>query len=323
MSFLPRGVIPACLLPFDNDLQIDEAGFRAHLRDLVSVRGVTGITVNGHSMEMDTLDVDERLRALDVAREEIPAGIGLVCGLSEDGSLHAARMAARATAAGADAFLVFPSSSFAWGGSGKRDMVVSHLERIADATDRPLVLFQYPAETGLAYDLDTLVAAAERVPTLCAIKDFVGNGQRHERQIRVLRQLDRPVATLTTHSSWLLGSLALGADGLLSGAGSVIPDLQVLLFEAVRAGDLAAARTVNDRVHEAVTAFYAQPFADMHNRMKVALHQLGRLRSAAVRPPLLALSTTERAFIAEQMRRAGLTPDTLYRAADAGPGGRA
>ena len=40
--YLPHGVIPAVLLPFDDDLSIDEKGFRSHLRDVAEVAGVTG-----------------------------------------------------------------------------------------------------------------------------------------------------------------------------------------------------------------------------------------------------------------------------------------
>ena len=67
-----------------------------------------------------------------------------------------------------------------------------------------------------------------------AIKDWCANPQLHERQIRVLQSRARPVNVLTTHSSWLLSSLVLGCNGLLSGSGSVIADLQAQLFRAVQ-----------------------------------------------------------------------------------------
>ena len=59
-----------------------------------------------------------------------------------------------------------------------------------------------------------------------------------EKHIRVFQNLTRPVNVLTTHSSWLMSSLVMGAKGLLSGAGSVIADLQVELFNAIKSNDL-------------------------------------------------------------------------------------
>jgi 4-hydroxy-tetrahydrodipicolinate synthase len=142
----------------------------------------------------------------------------------------------------------------------------------------------------------------------------IGNGNAHERQLRELRALDRPVKMLTTHSQWLLASLALGCDGLLSGAGSVIAPLQVALFEAVQAGDLKKAQLVNDRIYPTIRAFYDHPLVDMHNRMKEALVLLGRLPRAVVRPPLQRVTDAERQKIARQLELAGLSQQTWAQA---------
>ena len=85
----------------------------------------------------------------------------------------------------------------------------------------------------------------------------------------------------------------MGANGILSGAGSVIADLQVEMFRAIKEGDLQAAQAVNDRMYPIQDAFYASPILDMHNRMKEALVMLGRLDRAVVRPPLFKLDDAE------------------------------
>ena len=149
----------------------------------------------------------------------------------------------------------------------------------------PIIAFQYPLATGQGYPPETLLKLVEAVPQIRAIKDWTNNVQLHEWQVRTLQSLPRPVNVLSTHSSWLMSSLVLGCKGLLSGSGSVIADLQAALFRAVEDNDLAAARAVNDRIYPLARAFYAEPFVDMHNRMKEALVLLGRLPRANVRPP--------------------------------------
>lgn len=128
----------------------------------------------------------------------------------------------------------------------------------------------------------------------------------HERQIHVLQGLPRPVNVLSTHSSWLMSSLAMGCKGLLSGAGSVIADLQVALWRAVQAQDLPAAQAVNRRIYPLAQALYAAPFGDMHNRMKELLAMQGRLRRAVVRPPLMKLAPAELARLRQAAQEAGL-----------------
>src|SRR2546421_1968137 len=244
MPYVPAGVIPAVLLPFNDDLSIDEQSFRAHLRDVAAVEGLSAITVNAHASEVASCTFDEQRRVLDISREELR--LPIVNGIYADGSLEAARLAKMAAAGGADALLVFPPGVYTFG--QRPEMALTHFKRIADTTDLPLIAFQYPLAGGQGYPLSTLLKIVDEVPSVRAIKDWCANPQLHERQIRVLQARARPVNVLTTHSSWLLSSLALGCAGLLSGAGSVITDLQAQLFRAVKAGELEEAKRIHERI---------------------------------------------------------------------------
>ena len=303
-DFVPHGVIPAVLLPFHDDLSIDEASYRAHLRDVTSVRGLAAITTNAHSSEVASCTLDEQRRVLEITMDEIGDTTPVVAGVYCEGSLEGQRIARMATEGGASALLVFPSGIYTFG--QRPEMAVEHIKRIADATDLPLIIFQYPPSGGQGYPMATLERICDEVPTVRAIKDWSANPQLHDRQIRRLQSRPRPVNVLTTHSAWLMASLSMGANGLLSGAGSVVADLQVALFEAVQAGDLPRARRINDRLYPMQQAFYAPPFLDMHNRMKECLAMLGRLDRAVVRPPLMKLPPAEIERLRAAMREAGI-----------------
>ena len=90
-----------------------------------------------------------------------------------------------------------------------------------------------------------------------------------------------------------MSSLVMGANGLLSGAGSVIAPLQVRLFNAVKNNNLEEAKDINDKIFPLVQLFYKPPFLDMHNRMKEALVILNAMKKAVVRPPLMKLPFEE------------------------------
>jgi 4-hydroxy-tetrahydrodipicolinate synthase len=310
-SYVPHGVIPAVLLPFHDDLSIDETSFRRHLRDVAGVKGLSALTINAHSTEVASCTFDEQRRVLEIAQDEIGDRLPIVNGVWADGSLEAARIARMAAEGGASALLVFPPAPFTLGQSP--EMALAHFKRIADASDLPIIVFQYPLATGQGYPRDTLLKMCEQVPTIRAIKDWAGNVPQHEMHVRLLQTLPRPVTVLTTHSAWLFSSLVLGGNGLLSGSGSVIADLQAALFAAVQANDLAAARALNDRIYPLAKVFYADPWADMHNRMKEALVLLGRLPRAVVRPPLVKLGRAE----IERIRAALVDSGLLGAKADA------
>jgi 4-hydroxy-tetrahydrodipicolinate synthase len=303
-EFVPAGVIPAVLLPFHEDLSIDEASYRAHLRDVASVEGLSAVTINAHASEVASCSFEEQRRVLAITQDEIGTRLPIVNGVYADGSLEAARIARMADEGGASALLVFPSCITTFG--QRPQMALEHFRRIADATDLPLILFQYPPAGGQGYPLATLLQIVEAVPTVRAIKDWCTNPQLHERHIRLLQSRTPPVNVLTTHSAWLLSSLVLGCKGLLSGSGSVIAELQARLFRAVQANELAEARRLHERITPTVEAFYSEPWVDMHNRMKEALVLMGRLPRATVRPPLVKIAPAEIERIRAALVAAGL-----------------
>ena len=302
-AFVPAGVIPAVLLPFHDDLSIDEASYRAHLRDVAAAEGISGVTINAHASEVASCTFDEQRRVLEISREELK-GLPIVHGVYADGSLEAARIARMAQTDGASALLVFPPNIYYFG--QRPEMALAHFKRIADASDLPLIAFQYPLAGGYGYPLSTLLRIVDEVPSVRAIKDWCANPQLHERHVRTLQSRARPVNVLTTHSSWLFSSLVLGCNGLLSGSGSVIADLQSQLFRAVKNNDLKTARAIHERITPTAEVFYAEPWVDMHNRMKEALVLLGRLPRAVVRPPLAKLPAAEIERIRAALIAAGL-----------------
>ena len=299
------GVMPANLLPFKADLSIDDNAYRRHLRWLADTRGVTGIVANGHAAEVSSLSREERVRALAIAVDEIAGACPVVAGVYADGTQDAVALARDAKVAGAAGLLVFPPTLFMWGAQLKPDMVVRHFSDVASATDLPIIVFEYPPVSGIGYAPETLARLTE-IPHIAGVKDWSNDIVTFERNLRALRATGRPVAMLSAFKMSLMSTFLLGADGAISGMGSVAAELQVELFDLCQKGDLDQARRLNDRLDPLVRVFYAPPFVDMHNRMKEALVLLGRLPAAYVRPPLTPVSEVEREAIRAALRAAGL-----------------
>jgi 4-hydroxy-tetrahydrodipicolinate synthase len=299
------GVMPANILPFTADLAIDEPAYRRHLSWLAGTRGVTGIVANGHAAEVSSLTRDERTRALAIAVDEVAGRCPVIAGVYSDGTREAVDLARDAKAAGAAGVLVFPPTLFMWGAQLKPDMVIRHVSEIAAGADLPIVVFEYPPASGIGYAPETLARLAE-IPQVAAVKDWSNDIVALEHNLRALRATGRPVALLSSFTMSLMASFLLGADGAISGMGSVTADLHVELFEACQKGDLDGARRVNDRLDPLVRVFYAPPFVDMHNRMKEALVLLGRIPAAHVRPPLTPVSAAEREAIRKALVASGL-----------------
>jgi 4-hydroxy-tetrahydrodipicolinate synthase len=300
-----EGVMPANLLPFRADLSVDEPAYRRHLRWLADTRGVTGLVVNGHAAEVASLDRDERRQALAVALDEVAGRVPVVAGVYTDGTAEAVRLARDARAEGAAGVLLFPPTLFMWGAQAKPDMAIRHVSEVAAGADLPIIVFEYPPASGIGYAPETLARLCA-IPQVAGVKDWSNDIVAFERNLRAIRATGRPVAVLSSFTMSLMASFLLGADGAISGMGSVVADLQADLFDACRKGDLEEARRINDRLDPLVRVFYAPPFVDMHNRMKEALVMLGRIPAAHVRPPLTPIPDSERRAIRTAL--AGVRP---------------
>src|SRR5262245_2581271 len=92
-TYVPHGVIPAVLLPFFDDLSIDEKSFRSHLRDVAAVQGLSAITLNAHSTEVASCTFDQQRRVLEIAQDEIADKLPIVTDEWANGRLEAARIA--------------------------------------------------------------------------------------------------------------------------------------------------------------------------------------------------------------------------------------
>ncbi|QQK78440.1 dihydrodipicolinate synthase family protein [Salicibibacter cibarius] len=293
-------------MPFDADLNIDEENYRRHLRYLIETEGVTAITINGHASEVASLTLDEQQRSLAIALEEANGKTPIIAGVYEDGSQKATEIANMAEKEGADCLLIFPSGVFEFGSQQKPEMFFNHYATIADATDLPMIAFVYPFNNGLHINTESLIKICNDIDNVIAVKEFSNNIAVYERNYRELKALDKYISVLSSYSKSLLPSLCIGADGILSGCGSVIADLQIEIFEAVKRENLTEARRVADKLYPLNEMFYSEPFLDMHNRMKVANALLGRIDAAYIRPPFQPISDGEREKIRKVITEAGL-----------------
>lgn len=290
-----RGIIPAHLLPFNTDYSINFEELSRHLEWLVGVDGVTGIASNGHAGEVSSLTRDEQRQVLEFVLETVNGRVPIMAGVFSDSTLEAVRLAKDAQQAGAQSILVLPPFSIQDGYRLRPEMAINHYKAIADAVgDMPLVCFQFLKHIGLFFSKETIARLLEEVPTIVAIKDASMDMIAYEETYRAARSCGRYISMLSSISPSLLATLAIGADGILSGNGSVIADLQADLFAAVEEGDLAKARAINDRIFPLTQAFYGAPLVDNHNRMKEALVMLGRQERAVVRPPLTRIADSDR-----------------------------
>ena len=306
MSLALNGLIPATITPFDKYGRLDEAALREYVRWLLGFPGLTALAVNMDTSEGPHLTREERRHILEVYRQEVTDRLPLLAGIPGPSTAAAVEAARDAREAGASGLVIFPTPAFL-GEPLPPEVPYQYHAAIARAVSLPLVLFQLqPALGGVIFSRETLLKLIE-IDSVVALKEASFDALRFAETARILREAPRPIALLTGNGNFILTSILLGADGALSGFGTIAIAEQVEMIQRVQAGDILGARTIYEgTMRPLAEAIYAPPLRNYRVRLKEALCELGVLPSAVVRPPLLPLSDEERATTRQAVRAADL-----------------
>lgn len=136
-------IITAIVTPFDQQGNVDEAGF-VELLDHLAANGSNGFVICGTTGEAATLSIEEHLGLIELAVSSRPEGTSIIAGAGSNDTRHAVLMTERSTELGADAIL----SVTPYYNRPNRRGIVAHYEEVVKATDRPIILYNIPSRTG-------------------------------------------------------------------------------------------------------------------------------------------------------------------------------
>lgn len=299
-----HGIYVATLTPFLADGRIDEPRLAAHFRSYAEIPGIVGLLCNGHAGENFLLSREERRRVVEIAADAVGDRLIIVSGVVAEATEEAAEHAQDARDAGADSVLVFPP--FSWALSQDRHMAVTHHRAIASACGLPLMLYQAPVSSAMAYRpevLDDLV----RMPGVVAIKEGSWESNRYEQNRRLVQKAAPYVAVMASGDEHMLSCFVLGSEGSLVSLAVLMPREIVALDRAVREGDLATARALHGRIQPLANGIYGRaPGGLATARLKACMGLLGLWPNPAPRAPVTALPEGEIVLLRAALIEAGL-----------------
>lgn len=290
------GVLAPVVTPFDRAGEVDEPGFRRNVREHLAA-GLGGIVVTGSTGEAALLDEAERLRLVEAARHDVPAGRPLIVGIGGESTCMVLERARAVSARGADAVLVVAPHYYA--DLMTLDVLRAHYRRIADESPRPVMLYTIPKymHFALPYELVQELAQHDNV---IGIKDSSGDSALFARYLEAKSDAFR---VLTGSGSMFLDALRLGADGAILAVSLFAPRLALDVMTAHRAGDSTAA----DVAQKALGPLASRIVASLGvPGVKRALDAVG-LTGGSPRLPLLPLGDAESREV-EQMLEAAWRP---------------
>jgi len=301
-----RGCGTALVTPFRQDGSIDEPA----LRNLISWQiesGIDFLVPCGTTGETPTLTHDEWLRVIGITVEVAAGRVPIVAGATSNSTQDAVGKAKEVAAQpGVDAIL----TASPYYNKPTQEGQYRHFHAIADAVDKPIILYNVPGRTGVNVEPSTLARLAE-VPHVLGVKEASGNITQIAEVCNVVPET---FLVFSGDDAITLPVLALGGVGIISVASNEIPREMAEMTRAALNNDWTTAR----RIHRKYLALMQANFIESSPLpVKAVLAMMGKIEEI-YRLPLLPMRRDTRSRLqkiaAEAgviVKPAGATPDTV------------
>ena len=288
------GSAVALVTPFRQDRSIDTDALRRLVQFHIEA-GTDMIIPCGTTGESPTLSGDDQFEIIRTVKEEAGGKIKIAAGAGTNATLHAVELAKNAEKAGASAIL----SVAPYYNKPSQEGIYQHYKHIAEAVSVPIIIYNVPGRTGCNVAASTILRLARDFDNIAAVKEASDNF------IQIAELLEeRPdnFSVLTGEDSLILPFIAMGGDGVISVAANEVPSQVKGLVEAVKRGDLAAARAINSTYRN----LFRLNFIESNPvPVKYIIARMGMIEEN-YRLPLVPLSSESKAIIDEELNSLGL-----------------
>jgi len=284
------GTLTALVTPFQGDqVAYDD------LRSLVEFQvkgGIDGLVPVGSTGESSTLSHAEHMDVVRCVIETARGRVPVVAGAGSNSTEEALGLVRAAHDAGADAVLVVAP----YYNRPTQEGLYRHFARLAEATDRSLVLYSIPSRCGVEIGVPVVARLRARYPHVRYIKESGGTVDRVD---QLKQALGADVVVLSGDDSLTLPFMAVGAQGVISVASNLLPRDLVRLTHTALAGDYRKAGRLHRRLYPLFKALFIETNPVP---VKTALADAGVIRSPAVRLPLCELSAASLAALRQVLK---------------------
>jgi 4-hydroxy-tetrahydrodipicolinate synthase len=283
-------VLTAIVTPFREDGAVDFDAFQRLARHLVD-NGSDGIVVAGTTGESPTLSDEERIDLFRAAIEAVGDDATVVAGTGTYSTAHSVHLSERATELGADALLIVTP----YYSKPPQRGIVAHFEAIAQASDKPIVVYNIPSRVVINIEPETITELAQ-IPTVRAVK------QAHDDIGQARHIVETGLALYAGDDNLIQPFLELGGIGGICVHTHIVGPQVAEQVRAVLGGDVDRGREIDRELAPAyeILGVQTNPIA-----IKAALNLLGHAVGGH-RLPLVPPTDDEVAAVRSRLEQLGL-----------------
>lgn len=264
-----KGVIPPMMTPVNSSQDVDETGVRNIVSRCIRL-GVSGVFVLGTMGEGQSLVKSERKKLIEIAVDEAKGRIPVLAGVSAEGSRKVMENAEDALEAGADYIVSLTPYFFE---AADQQELIDFFTNLANNITKPLVLYNNPYMTRNSLTLDTILKLSEN-SNIAGIKNSSSDFGFLMQLIRAFQNRS-DFSVFSGDETTCDAALTMGADGVVPGIGTLIPDVFVEMYNSSERKDIIEARQLQKKVLDIMDGIYLDGYWAWVAGQKYALSQLG------------------------------------------------
>jgi 4-hydroxy-tetrahydrodipicolinate synthase len=289
-----RGCGTALVTPFRQDGSIDENALRSLVAWQVE-SGIDFLVPCGTTGETPTLSHDEWLHVIDITIEVAAGRVPILAGATSNSTVDAVEKAREvAGRSGVNAIL----TASPYYNKPTQEGQYRHFRAIAEAVDKPIILYNVPGRTGANIEPATLSRLAE-VPNIAGVKEASGNMSQIA---EVCNAVPESFLVFSGDDAITLPLIALGGVGIISVVSNEIPREMSEMTRAALNNDWDAAR----RIHRKYLSLMQANFLESNPLpVKAVLAMMGKIEEV-YRLPLLPMRRDTRSRLQKIATEAGL-----------------
>ena len=273
-----QGTGVALVTPFSQDFKVDYNAL-GKLIDFVIDGGVNYVVSLGTTGETPTLNKKEKINIIEYTYERVNNRVPVVVGIGGNDTYELINDLKTFPLDRAIAVL----SASPYYSKPSQEGIFSHYKALAEASPRPIILYNVPGRTGRNMTAETTIRLAKEVENIAGIKEASGDMAQC---MQILR--DKPDHFLVVSGDDALGlpQMACGMEGIISVAANALPNDFSTMIRYCLKGDYEAAKKVNDKLIEAYELMFAE---NNPAGVKAFLAELGLIKNVT-RLPVVPLS---------------------------------
>ncbi len=273
-----QGTGVALVTPFRTDLQVDFDALGKVIEAMIT-GGVEYLVTLGTTGETPTLDKQEKLDIVNYTFEKAAGRVPVVVGIGGNNTnevikdLHHFPLEKAAAVLSAAPYYNKPS----------QEGIFQHYKAIAEASPKPIILYNVPGRTGRNMTAETTIRLAKEVQNVAGMKEASGDMAQC---MQLLRDRPQDFLVVSGDDALALPQLACGMDGVISVAANAFPQQFSDMVRATLKSDVKGAKAINDKLIEAYDLMFAE---NNPAGVKAFMHEQGLLQNT-VRLPVVPLS---------------------------------